>query len=380
MREAGGPAGRRVPPWWPEGEQWPPRGRGGPWHLASRRFRRRFLLACLGGLLVLVGVGFVIGMSAGGNWAGHPDTHGAGTAGAGWWPIGLVWFVLVIGGGATALAYRRISGPVADLLGAADRLAQGDYQVDIAPSGPRELRALTRTFNDMASRLAATEEERRRFLADVTHELRTPLAVLQSGIEAQVDGIHPRDDRHLASLLDETEILGRLVDDLHTLALAGAGRLTLHYEPASPVALVEDTVASQAALAERRGISLSVHVAGDVPSIDADPTRIRQVLANLLSNAVRHSPDEGQVRVGVALTAAGAEIVFSVTDAGPGIPQDLLAHLFDRSIPPSGGRRSGLGLSIAGDLVAAHGGTITARNEPGGGATVLFMVPVVRPA
>src|SRR5690606_27675591 len=109
-----------------------------------------------------------------------------------------------------------------DLLGAAEQIADGDYAVDLVPEGPRDLRMLTSSFNSMAARLADADEQRRRFLADVTHELRTPLAVLQSGIEAQIDGVHPRDERHLQSLLDEAERLGRLVDDLHTLALADA--------------------------------------------------------------------------------------------------------------------------------------------------------------
>ena len=351
--------------------------------MASRRFRRRFLLATVGVLLLLVGIGFALGRGSwGGAGSGPPASahHGGGWAvfGLAWF----LWFVLIVGGVATALAYRRISRPVADLLGAADRLASGDYAVavEVAPNGPRELRHLTRTFNEMAARLAAADEQRRRFLADVTHELRTPLAVLQSGIEAQVDGIHPRDDRHLASLLEETQTLGRLIDDLHTLALADAGRLTLHYEPASAAALVEDAVAGHVALAERRGITLTADVAAGVPELDVDPTRIRQVLANLLSNAVRHSPAGGDVRVAVAVASAGTEVAFTVTDSGPGIPADRLPHLFDRTMAPSDSRGSGLGLSIAGDLVAAHGGRIEAGNDPAGGAWVSFTVPVARAA
>src|SRR5439155_24959449 len=130
-------------------------------------------------------------------------------------------------------------------------VAEGDYGVRVEPDGPRELRALTQTFNDRAGGLAASDEQRRRFLADVTHELRTPLAVLQTGLEAQIDGIHPRDDRHPASLLEETQLLGRLIDDLHTLALADAGRLRLHHERTHPGALVTEVIEGQRALAER---------------------------------------------------------------------------------------------------------------------------------
>jgi two-component system sensor histidine kinase BaeS len=359
----------RPPPWWPQGEQWP--GHGPPWQMAPRRFRRRFLLVTLGVLLGLVGLGVVIGMNAKGRGGPPPAAERRGG------PFGAVWFVgfvLVVGGGATALAYRRISRPVADLLGAADKVSRGDYDVDVRPDGPREVRALTTTFNEMAARLARAEEQRRRFLAEVTHELRTPLAVLQSRIEAQLDGIHPRDDHHLGSLLEETEILGRLVDDLHTLALADAGRLTLHREPVSPSALVEDTIASQAALAGRRSVTVTGQVGDGVPEIDADPTRLRQVLANLLSNAIRHSPEGGQVRVHVE--AAGERVRFTVTDEGPGFPAERLEHLFERLTPAGDSRGSGLGLSIARDLVVAHGGSIRAANGLERGATVTFEVPV----
>jgi two-component system sensor histidine kinase BaeS len=359
------------PPWWPQGEEWS--RQGPPWARGPRHFRRRFLLVTAGFLLVLMGTGFVVGLNV---------RHGAPPAGrtdwrnGGWNPFGFLGFVLVVGGGATALAYRRISRPVGELLGAADRLSHGDYDVRVEPDGPRDLRALSRTFNDMAARLEDAEAQRRRLLADVTHELRTPLAVLQSGIEAQIDGIHPRDDRHLASLLEETQLLGRLIDDLHTLALADAGRLVLHYEPTSPATLVEDAVASQSALAGRRWITVTAEIAGDPPEIEADPTRVRQILANLLSNAVRHSPDGGDVRV--AVEAAGAVVRFTVSDSGPGIPAERLAQLFERAAPAADSRGSGLGLSIAGDLVHAHGGSIRAENPPAGGATVTFELPVRR--
>jgi two-component system sensor histidine kinase BaeS len=362
---------RKPPPWWPEGEQWS--GHGPPWARAPRHFRRRFLLVTIGLLSALIGFGIVIGVAVRGG--GPPARGGGGWRGDPWSSLGFAGLVFVIGGMATARAYRRISGPVGELLGAADRLSRGDYDVHLEPGGPRELGTLTRTFNDLAARLAESDIQRRRFLADVTHELRTPLAVLQSGIEAQVDGIHPRDDLHLTSLLEETQLLGRLIDDLHTLALADAGRLALHYEPTSPAAQVEDAIASLGALAGRRMIVLTGDVAGDVPEIEADPTRVRQVLANLLSNALRHSPDSGTVRVGVEVVAD--RVRFTVADSGPGIPPDRLEHLFDRSAPAADSRGSGLGLSIARDLVRAHGGEIRAENGPGGGAVMSFEIPIV---
>ncbi len=376
--------GRGRPPWWPEGESWPPAG-GPPWagHGGPPQFRRRFLVVALVVVAVLVGLGFAVGTAVDGwHWAGGgrpgpgpgPGTGpGSGRSGGPWWPLGMIAFVLLVGGIATRRAYHRLGGPVADLLGAAERLGRGDYDVRVTPAGPRELRSLAETINDVAGRLAATEEQRRRFLADVTHELRTPLAVLQSGIEAQVDGIHPRDDRHLASLLEETQVLGRLVDDLHTLALADAGRLALHRELTHPAALVADAVEGHAALATRQGVRLESTVADGLPEIDVDPTRIRQVLANLLSNAVRHTPEEGTV--GVAVTRDNASVCFTVTDSGPGFAPDQVATIFERFTRSSDSSGSGLGLSIARDLVVAHGGAIHASSEPGHGASVTFTLP-----
>jgi two-component system OmpR family sensor kinase/two-component system sensor histidine kinase BaeS len=349
--------------------------------MAPRRFRRRFLVAAIATVAVLVSLGFGLGTVIRGSHRGPWGTFPPGQDRRGpWWPLGLAAFVFVVGGVATKRAYRRLGGPVGDLLGAAERLGQGDYDVRVTPGGPRELRLLADTINDVAVRLAASEEQRRRFLADVTHELRTPLAVLQSGLEAQIDGIHPRDDRHLASLLEETQLLGRLVGDLHTLALADAGRLALHYEPTHPSALVADAIESQATLAARKGVAVVSSVADGLPEIEVDPTRIRQVLANLLSNALRHTPSGGEVSVRVESTDGGPGVGFVVVDSGPGFAADSLTSVFDRFTRSADSRGSGLGLSIARDLVVAHGGTITAANadEGAGGAVIGFTLPVQR--
>lgn len=369
-----------APPWWPEGESWPPAdgrgpswhgGRGRPpWHRPGRR-RRRLLFIILSVWLALWGLGIVSSMVFG--EAGAADRRGDRH------PFALVGFaaaVLVIGGGGAFVAYRRLSRPVGELLDAADQVADGHFDVDVEPGGPRELRALAHAFNEMAGRLADTNEQRRRFLADVSHELRTPLAVLQSGIEAQLDGIHARDDRHLGSLLEETRRLGLLVDDLHTLALADSGQLALHREPADPVALVEDAVAAHRSLAERKGVSLRARSSPPPGQVDVDPVRVRQVLDNLLSNAVRHTPSGGAVQVELD---GGTEVVrITVTDEGPGFPPDQVVHLFERFTRSHDSSGSGLGLSIARDLVDAHGGTMEATNRPTGGASVSFTLPLVR--
>jgi signal transduction histidine kinase len=283
---------------------------------------------------------------------------------------------------ATTVAYRRLAGPVGDLLEAAAGVGAGDYDRRLQPRGPREVQALMRTFNEMSERLEAAEVARRRFLADVTHELRTPLAVLQSGLEAQLDGIHARDDAHLASLLDETLLLARVVDDLHTLALAGEGRLTLHREPVDVAALAAEAVAAQGAAAAARQVTLAIETDGlgpDPPPVEADPVRVRQVLGNLLGNALRATPPGGRVTVRVDHADPGW-VRFTVADTGPGFPAEQLPRLFDRFTKSADSGGSGLGLAIARDLVEAHGGSIEAANRPAGGASVSFRLPASGPA
>ncbi len=286
----------------------------------------------------------------------------------------------VVAGAATVVTYRRISRPVGDLLGAAEQVATGDYRVDVEVRGPPELRQLTVTFNEMAARLAANEEQRRRFLADITHELRNPLAVLQSEIEAQLDGVHPRDDHHLASLLEETRRLGHLVDDLHTLALAETGRLVLQQEAVAFGDLVDEVAGRHEAQAQQRDVALRASIAPGLPKVWVDPARVRQVLDNLLANAIRHTPTSGDVLVEVSTICAGSGdrpmVRCRVTDAGPGFPEDQLDKVFERFKRAGDSRGSGLGLSIARDLVRAHGGTIDAGNDPTtGGASVSFTLP-----
>lgn len=340
---------------------------------AATPFRRRARRIAAGAVLGwIVGVALITAVATGafGN-LGVPDAAEPGR------PRGL----LVIGatttvvGIAALVAYRRVVGSVGGLLHGAERIALGDYDVDVAVRGPRELRVLTTTFNEMAARLAVDDERRRRFLADITHELRNPLAVLQSRIEAQLDGVHPRDDDHLASLLDETHRLARLVDDLHTLALSEAGRLVLRRESVSLASLVDDVVGRFDARAATRGVALRVDIGTDLPDVWADPARLRQVLDNLLANAIRHTPGGGSVLVQVTADS-DTTVRCWVTDAGPGFREDQLGAVFDRFTTAGDARGSGLGLSIARDLVSAHDGTIDAGNDPTtGGASVGFALP-----
>jgi two-component system OmpR family sensor kinase/two-component system sensor histidine kinase BaeS len=335
---------------------------------APQQVRRRLRVVAAA---IVVGWTVVVAIlgTASGLWQGRGPDGGRFVVG-----------VITIGVAAsTAVAYRRISGPVSDLVGAAEQVSSGNYRVGVEVRGFREVRLLTESFNEMADRLAANEQQRRRFLADITHELRNPLAVLQSEIEAQLDGVHPRDDAHLESLLDETRRLERLVDDLHTLALAETGRLVLRREVISLGALVDDVVARHEAHARQQQVNLRASIPRRPLDLCVDPARIQQVLDNLLTNALRHTPAGGEVLVAVT-TSAGPDdrsvVRCEVTDTGPGFRQDELPHVFDRFERPGDSHGSGLGLSIARDLIRAHGGTIDAANDARtGGASVSFTFP-----
>lgn len=346
---------------------------------AARRFRRRLLLVAVAVVLAWTVLVAVVTSVATGRWGdlGLP-TDGEGR------PRGLVVIgaAAVVAAVVAAAVYRRASRPVGDLLRGVEQVAVGDYAVvDVEIRGPRELRLLTKTFNDMATQLASNEEQRRRFLADITHELRNPLAVLQSGIEAQLDGVHPRDDHHVASLLDETRRLGHLVDDLHTLALAETGRLVLRLEAVDLGALVDDVVDRHKARARQRDVDLRASTGAALPTVWADPARLRQVFDNLLINAIRHSPAGGEVLVAAATIQQLGRgdmpmVQCRVTDSGSGFREEQLDHVFERFTGMGDSHGSGLGLSIVRDLIRAHGGEIEAGNDPTtGGATVSFTLP-----
>ncbi len=363
---------RRRPPWWPEAEPWPPVGADGrpawsghgPWR---RRWARR--LGCLFALLAflaLVGLGAVA-------WAVLDLLGGAGHA-----PHPLLFLGLGIAIVAIAMfarRFRRLAEPLDELVGAARRVERGDYSARVAePRGDVEMRQLVHAFNTMAARLEADAAGRRRLMADVSHELRTPLAVIRGDLEAMVDGIHPVDEEHLARVIDETAILERLVDDLRTLSLADAGALALHREPTDVDILVNEAVASLRPLAERSGVALASTAPDDLPLVDLDPVRIREVLANLVSNALAHTPAGGSVTV--AARVEGGSIRVDVRDSGEGIDPDLLTRVFDRFARGASSRGSGLGLAIAKDLVAAHGGTISVESRPGAGSVFTVRLPL----
>jgi len=286
----------------------------------------------------------------------------------------VTWAVLLLLAVAVFRRLRRAAAPVGDLVEAAARIEAGDYAVRVPERGPREVRGLARAFNAMSAQLEETDASRRRLLADVSHELRTPLTVMQGTLEGILDGVYSADAAHLAPVLEETRVLARLIDDLRTLSLSEAGMLKLHREPIDLARLLNQIAAGHRAAADEAGVSLIVEAAPDLPTLELDPARVRQVVSNLIANALRFTPRGGRVTVIAAWAADGGASVL-VRDTGTGIPPDALERVFDRFYRSPGSSGSGLGLPIARNLVEAHGGTIEIDSSPEGGTEVRFTLP-----
>ncbi len=275
------------------------------------------------------------------------------------------------------LVSRLLTAPLARLTRAAEAIAGGDLSQQVQVEGNDEIAALSRAFNEMSASLAAAETARKNMLADISHELRTPLTVIQGDLQAILDGVYPLEMAQVAGLYDETRLLTRLVEDLHDLALADAGQLRLQREPVDLAAVARAAVAQFAPVAEAAGVQLTLEIAA-TPTVTGDADRLAQVLRNLLSNALRHTPAGGAITVRVARTADRAQV--AVADTGTGIAAEDLPHVFDRFYRGAGkdgrrGKGAGLGLAIAQKLVAAHGGEIAVASAAGHGATFTVTLP-----
>jgi signal transduction histidine kinase len=269
---------------------------------------------------------------------------------------------------------RGSAGALGDLMVAASRVETGDYTARVRESGPADVRRLARAFNAMSTRLEADADDRRQLLADVSHELRTPLSVIQGNVEGILDGLYPADRAHLEPILDEIGLLERLVDDLRTLSVAETGGLRLHREPTEIGELLGEVVAAFEARARAAGVTLRREATAGLPTLDLDPTRMHQVLGNLVANALRVTPSGGEIVL--AAMRAQATLRIEVRDTGPGIAADVLPHVFDRFYRAGDSTGSGLGLPIARSLVEAHGGTIGALAPAAGGTTVAIDLPL----
>lgn len=279
---------------------------------------------------------------------------------------------------------RRLVNPVAAVAAAADQITRGDLgaRVVLPPHLLRindELTLLATRFNTMAETLERLEFERRQLVADIAHELRTPIAVLQAQLDAFQDGVLIPDQTEVASLVEEVELLARLVDDLRLLSLAEVGRLKLHCQPTDLTALTRSVLASFEGAARADNISVTFTHPDDSIQGNVDPERIREVLHNLLSNALRYTPTSG--RICVELNDHNGFITWTVDDSGPGVPDAALPHLFDRFYRAEGSRSrttggSGLGLAIVKTLTELHGGQVTVVNREVGGARFTVRIPI----
>jgi two-component system OmpR family sensor kinase len=213
-------------------------------------------------------------------------------------------------------------------------------------------------------------------LADISHELRTPITVIQGNVEGILDGLYPADEARLKAIIEETQILSRLVDDLRTLALAESGALQLKRESTNLAELIRDAVSGFESQIKEKDIHLETFL-DHVEEPNIDPQRVREVLTNLLSNALRYTPRGGEVSVHLTETGSGSEriVTISIQDHGPGIEPEVLPHIFDRFYKSSDSGGMGLGLSIAKYLVEAHDGRIWAESEAGKGTKIAFTLP-----
>ena len=274
-----------------------------------------------------------------------------------------------------------VTRPMRELTQATQAIAAGDLSQRVNIQAGDEMGDLAAAFNQMAAELERAEALRRQMTADIAHELRTPLSVIQGNVEALQDGVFPLTIEALEPIQTKTALLSRLVQDLHNLALAEAGQLPLDRQPTELAKLIERITAAFQPAAEAKSISLEVDARADLSPADVDPQRIEQVLVNLLSNALRHTPAGGAISIELASSNA-RQLGIRVTDSGPGIPAEALSKVFERFYRVEQGRArsesgqgSGLGLAVARSIVEAHGGSIGVENVPGQGASFWLVLP-----
>ncbi len=280
--------------------------------------------------------------------------------------------------GIAAFIARQITAPLRRLAAAAYRVARGDLSVRVPVQGEDDLARVSVAFNRMALALEEQQRLRHQLMNDIAHELRTPLSVIQAQAEALMDNVFPPTPENVRPIHEQALLLRRLVDDLRELALAEAGELKMARDPLDLTRVIERAVGGMRPTAEQKGIALVTEVRDTPLSVHGDAQRLEQVLLNLLSNAVRHTPPQGRITVRAWLE--GDRVYCQVEDTGPGIPPRDLPHVFERFWrgDPSRSRETGgtgLGLAIARKWVEAHGGRIWVESPPGKGAIFTFVLP-----
>ena len=282
------------------------------------------------------------------------------------------------------LLARWLTRPLTQLTHATQQMAQGDLAQQVPIRSQSELGQLAVSFNQMAGALAHAEQQRQQLLADVAHELRTPLSIMRGHVEAMLDGVFDMSTDNLALVHEETLLLGRLVEDLRTLSLAENGKLPLKLRPIDPWSVVQQTANAFEPLAEAEGVQLTISPRPAVsPLVLADPDRLQQVLGNLMANALRYVVrGERQPRtVQFRLVVLDDAVQVFVADNGPGLSAEAQGHVFDRFWRAENSRSrdqggSGLGLAICRAIITAHNGRIWVQDTPDGGATFAFQLPM----
>lgn len=296
--------------------------------------------------------------------------------------------LLLAGGTAGLLAVvvglvlaRRLSHPLQELHDAVTGVAAGNLQQEVGPRGVGELEDVASAFNTMAHRLQESERQRQELLAAIAHELRTPLAIIEGNLEAMLDGVRAPTPDLIATLHTQSALLSQLITDLRDLSLADARQLSLRRRGVDLAVLCQESMEAMRVWADERKVSMQLRSTGDTTAA-VDPDRLRQVVQNLLHNAVRFSPAGGQVTLTVTGGPGGRDrsVVIEVEDDGPGIPTEDLSRIFEPfyRVDPSRSRASGgtgMGLAVVRLLVEVHGGSVRAENRPTGGSRFIVQIP-----
>jgi signal transduction histidine kinase len=291
--------------------------------------------------------------------------------------IPLAFFLLA--GFVGRMGFRRVGRPMADILNGIDAVSRGDLSVRLDESGRGPFGTVMRSFNHMTAELERSEQQRRNMTADIAHELRNPLHIIQGNLEGMLDMVYEPTPEIIGATLEETRLLARLVSDLQTLSLAESGQLPLHKTNFLMADLLADVVTSFSASAAEQGVELAAE-GGEGIQVSADYDRLDQVLSNLVSNALRHTSNGGIIRISAAKEVDALTI--TVEDSGEGISTEDLPYIFDRfwkgdRARTRDGSGSGLGLAIARQLVRAHGGSINVESRVGVGTRFIIKLPLV---
>jgi len=278
----------------------------------------------------------------------------------------------------TFILSRRILSPIRTLGNTARKLGKGDFSQRVRIKDRGEVGELAKTFNSMADDLERTEKLRRNMVADIAHELRTPLSNVSGYLEAIRDEVIKPEPSTIASLSEEVDLLSRLVDDLQELALADAGELKLNRQSEDITQLIQQAVKAVQTKVLAKGLEINVDITANLSSVNIDYQRISQVLRNLLENAIKHTPNGGKITVSAVQQESFIRV--NVEDDGEGIPAEDLPNMFERFYRVDKSRTrhaggSGLGLTIAKRLVESHGGTISVQSELGKGSCFSFKLP-----